>query len=283
MKKVYKFLKLQFSHIGNFIDWLVLFVTRENFKCYIEHDENKRDRELRIIVNGPSLRSQNFEILEDNVDYCMVNDACQTQTFIKIKPSSYVIADPGYITRLDLEENIKTWNVLNNVSWEMTLFIPYSMNKKVKNLLHNETVKISCYHSAYFYGWQKFSFFLYKKNLAMPSAVNVLIPSIYVGIQRGYSKIRLYGSDHSWLEQLRVNAANQVCVRQLHYYDNEELLKLEPWHDETGKLFSMNRILARFSEIFRQYEILDMYAKFMDVQIVNMCPNSYIDAFTKNE
>lgn len=283
MKKIYKFIKLQLSHIGSFIDWLVLFVTRENFKCYIEQDQNKRKRELRIIVNGPSLRAHNFDIKEDNVDFCMVNDACQTNTFIKIKPSSYIIADPAYITRLDLEENIKTWNILNNVTWEMTLFVPYYMNKKVQNLLHNEAVKISYYHSASYFGWRKFSFFLYNKNLAMPSAVNVLIPSIYVGIQQGYSKIRLYGSDHSWLEQLRVNSANQVCVRQLHYYDNEELLKLEPWYDEIGKLFSMNRILARFSEIFRQYEILDMYAKYQNVQIVNMCPNSYIDAFTKNE
>lgn len=282
MKKIYKYLQRQLKYIGNLINWFVLYITQENLRAYIKKD--KFNKELRIIGNGPSMDFEKTLTEDKNVEYCMVNQACLTPEFGKFKPSIYIIADPGYINPEDPEAQL-IWQRFNKgLDWDLTIYVPYYMHKKIQNIINPDSrITLSYYHSANFQGWRRFSYLLYNRNLAIPGAGNVMSPSIYIGILKGYRTIRLYGTDHSWTDQLRVNKLNQVCVRQLHYYDNEESIKLEPWKDETGKPFSMKRILNRFSEIFGQYEILEEYAKANGVKIINMCQESFIDAFTKNE
>lgn len=278
MKKLYKYLQLQFSYIGNFINWLILFITRENLKCYIKKE--KINKELRIIGNGPSLNIKNVISDNPNIEYCMVNHACKTSEFKQLKPSMYIIADPAFIRNIHLDIIRETWEQLFQVDWDMTLFVPFYFYNKTKDLIKGSNLKVRCYHSVSFKGWQKLMFAMYNRNMAMPMAGNVLIAAIYVGILNGFSKIRLYGTDHSWTEQLRVNLRNQVCIRQVHYYDNDSA-KLIPWNDETGKPFTMQAILYRFSEIFEQYSILEQYARYRNISIINMCPESFIDAFEK--
>lgn len=278
MKRIYKYLQLQLSYLGNLINWFILLITRENLKCYIRKDKN--NKELRIIGNGPSLNIDEVISEDLNVEYCMVNHACDTAEFRKIRPKTYVIADSGFVNNRHLEKVQLSWTNLRAVDWDMTIFVPFYLYKKTKELLQGSKLKVSCYHSASLKGWKKLAFKMYDKNLAMPMPGNVMIACVYVGILQGFHTIRLYGSDHSWTEQLRVNDKNQVCIKDVHYYDNS--LALKPWNDETGKPFSMKIILFKFSEIFEQYEILEQYAKSRNVSIINMCPNSYIDAFKKH-
>lgn len=281
MKRVYKFLQRQFSNIGNLINWFILFITRDNFKSAINNDKN--NKELRIIVNGPSFALEKAISEDKNVEYCMVNQACLTPEFEVLKPSVYIMADPGYVDSNDAE-SMRAWEKLSKgVGWDMTVYLPYYMYKMVRaNFRPSGGVKISFYHSANFQGWDSVAFRLYKKNWAIPGAGNVLVPSIYVGILKGYSLIRLYGSDHSWTEQLSVNDKNQVCVKQLHYYDNEETVSLTPWNDEVGSPFSMSRIMKRFADVFAQYEVIERFAKWSGVRILNMSNKSFIDAFEKS-
>lgn len=278
MKRIYKYLQLQLSYLGNLINWFILLITRENLKCYIRKD--KDNKELRIIGNGPSLNIDEVISEDLNVEYCMVNHACKTPEFKKIRPSVFIVADPGFIRNQYLDAVHESWERLREVDWDMTLFVPFYLYKEVKDILKESKLNVCTYHSSPFKGWRKLAFTMYRKNLSMPGAGNVMAVSIYIGIQKGYSTIRLYGSDHSWTEQLRVNDINQVCIRDIHYYDNKDV-KLIPWCDETGKPFTMKIILRKFSEVFEQYEILDQYAKSRNTEIINMSPNSYIDAFAK--
>lgn len=278
MKRIYKYLQKQFLYLGSFINWFLLLITRENFKCYISND--KKNKELRILCNGPSLDIENAFIIDNNIEYCMVNHACQTTEFTKVRPTIYIIADPSFLRNITNEAVRKSWNILKNVDWDMTLFVPFYLYEETKKLVKDSKLKICCYHSAPLNSWKKFTFTMYNKNLGMPFVGNVMIATIYVGIQKGFSKIRLYGSDHSWTEQLRVNENNQVCIRDVHYYDKNSP-KLIPWVDETGNPYSMKIILKKFSEIFEQYEILERYAESKGVSILNMCTQSYIDAFKK--
>lgn len=278
MKKLYKFIKSQTLYFGNLVNWLIMLIMRENLRCYIKDD--MKNKELRIVCNGPSLNIDEAFTKDINTEYCMVNHACQTPEFKRIKPSIYIIADPAFFYKNCSENISKSWSCINEVDWNMTIFVPFYVYKEAKEIAINSNLKICCYHSAPLNSWRKFTFAMYNRNLAMPFAGNVMIASIYVGILKGFSKIRLYGSDHSWTEQLRVNENNEVCIKQIHYYDTNEV-KLVPWNDETGKPFSMRIILKRFSDIFEQYEILEQYAKSKGVSILNMCPESYIDAFKK--
>ena len=280
MKKIYKYIQLQLTYLGNFINWLILFITQENFRCDIKTD--KINKELRILGNGPSLNFEKVIRIDSNVEYCMVNQACLTPEFNKLKPSIYIIADPGYINPKDPDALLMWERFSKGLDWDMTIYVPYFMYKQVKSIINpNSRITLSFYHSASFQGWKNLSFLLYNKNVAIPGAGNVMAPSIYIGILKGYKTIRLYGTDHSWTEQLRVNKFNQVCVKQLHYYDDEDSIELVPWNDEIGKPFSMKRILNKFSEIFKQYEIIEQYAKSRNVKVINMCQESFIDAFEK--
>lgn len=253
---------------------------RENARCYIKNDNDDASKELVIIGNGPSFKFQEIKDKSDAIDYCMVNHACQTAEFKLVKPKMYILADPAFIKNSCTSKVKCTWEILATVDWEMTVYVPFYMFVQAKEFLKQSNVKLSCFHSVSFIGWPCLMFAMYNKNLAMPQPYNVMIPSIYVGIMKGYKKIRLLGVDHSWTEQLRVNAKNQVCIRQIHYYDSK--VELIPWNDETGTPFTMRFIMKRFSDIFEQYEVLEKYAKSRGVSIINTCLDSYIDAFTKN-
>lgn len=278
MKKAYKFLQSQFGYIGNLINWFLLLVTRENLKCYVKKDREKK--ELRIIGNGPSLIIDKVIDKDPNIEYCMVNHACKTKEFQTIKPNIYIVADPGFILNTYLDVVRESWKELKKVNWNMEIYVPFYLLDKALENLKGSKLKVYGYHSAPLKIWNKVSFAFYDLNIAIPGAGNVMVPSIYIGILKGFSTIRLYGSDHSWTEQLRVNEKNQVCIKDVHYYDNG-LVKLKPWNDETGKPFSMKIILKKFSEVFEQYEILEQYARSRNVSIINMCPESFIDSFEK--
>ena len=116
----------------------------------------------------------------------------------------------------------------------------------------------------------------------MPRPQNVLVPSIFNGINMGYNEIIIYGADHSWTENIRINNANQVCLTDSHFYDQEEV-SLKPWRKATEgrEIYKMYEILWDLSNTFKSYHTLREYADTQGCHIVNKTGGSYIDAFDR--
>lgn len=232
---------------------------------------------LTILANGPSLKEDLGKIDFSKGDFLVLNDFYKFPEFVKIRPLYYVLADPYYF---ETEENIK--NVIQNVNWSIKLFIPsYALRKKVfLKTLNNSFVEIIPYNTATYMGFERLKNKVYRAGLAMPKPQNVLVPSIFIGINMGYSVIKLYGVDHSWTESIRVNENNEVCLTDSHFYDTEEV-QLHPWHKATGEQYKMHEVLRDLAQMFDSYHQLSEYAKYRGCRILNCSRNSFIDAFER--
>lgn len=234
---------------------------------------------LTILANGPSLKKDIEKINLLNGDFCVVNDFYKSPYYSIIKPKYHVLADPLYFTQnSDIEPFIQS------VNWELKMFVPYFAWKKMDLLrgMPNEFITVIPFHNKISDSFQMLDFFLYRKGVSIPGTPNVLVPSIFNGINMGYNEIHLYGADHSWTENIRVNNENQVCLKDSHFYDKEKV-SLKPWRKsmEGRDVYKMYEILRDLANTFEAYHILREYADTQGCHIVNKTGGSYIDAFDR--
>lgn len=268
------------------IETILKIVKHSKLICNFEKANNTNI--LKILANGPSLKHYNPESESFlNEDYLVVNDFASTDLYIKIKPQLYVLADGTYGEKYEnLKENlrdrhIKTFSALLKTDWEIELYVPFSILKSItERLSSNPYIKIRGINMLEIKGLAKFKFLCYKYSLGMPLAQNVLIPSIFIGLQKRYKYLYIYGADHSWIENIRVDVLNRVCLYDKHFYD-KGTPEMTPWYKPNGEIFKMHEILDILSKTFYSYSELNDYSTKLNIQIFNMTGNSFIDAFKK--
>lgn len=284
MRVIVRFIRLLAYHWICFIGtskWYLSKFRNENFKDIIVN--SKRNNKLVILANGPSLNklldSSSLDI--NNADVRVVNDFCRSPIFFKIKPSSYVLADPFFFSDELTERHELIFDALRHVDWNMELYLPIIVCQKMKERIDNNNISFCPYHSIPYSGWKKVRNYLFRKGLTMPRPQNVVIPSIFIGINQGYKQIELYGVDHSWTKELRVNRNNQVCLINNHFYDTNEP-DLKPWYKgQNQPVYKMHEILRDLAWMFDGYHQLREYADSVGCEIVNHTPDSFIDAFER--
>ena len=257
------------------LEWAIKIFYGTDLRNHIEFVENARI--LSILANGPSLKEELDTIDLKNGDFMVVNDFCKSSLFQQIKPKYYVLADPWYF------DNPEIFVLLQEkVLWKMQLFIPFWAWRKLflKKQFLNEHVQIIPFITFNYNGFELLKYWIYNHGLSMPAAKNVLVPSIFCGINMGYEQIRLYGVDHSWTESIRVNSKNEVCQIDTHFYDSEKQC-LKPWKKSSGEQYQMHEVLIDLGETFRSYHQILKYASYKNCKIINYTKKSYIDAFIR--
>lgn len=239
-------------------------------------------RELVIMGNGPSLRqtiAQNRDFLLTH-DRLALNFAANAPEFFDLSPSAYTLADPHFFNGIDSDPNVrKLWDNLKSVDWKMTLFVPASQKEMVKRMSLSPHVTISYYNLTPVEGFKNLRHWLYNLGLGMPRPRNVLIPSIMLAIREGYGKIYIAGADHSWTQTLWVDDQNRVVSVQPHFYEDNEVEKKRvatEYHQ-----YPLHQILQSLYIAFRSYFDIADYAKTRKVEIYNITPESFIDAFPR--
>ena len=239
----------------------------------------KSSNVLYVFANGPSLNDDIKKIDFSKGVFSVVNNFYVSPYFKIIKPQYYIVADPLFFL-----QNEDVMNVIKDVEWEMTLMVPYSMWKRVEILrnIPNNNVKVIPYHTINYKGFECFRNLLYRKGLSMPKVQNVLVASIFIGINMGYKDIRLFGVDHSWTQTLGVNSMNQVCAVDHHFYDTGEV-RYSPYlkNPNTGEMYYLHELLRYFAQMFESYHLLRKYADYRGCRIINCTKDSFIDAFER--
>ena len=246
------------------------------------------NKTVKILANGPSLKTD-FGSLIPTDEILVLNNFFLHEKFYIYKPQYYVIVDPMYFEekfwRGLPDENI--YKVIVNINWDITFFIPYKYYDYFRSKVNNPHVSIkTLYRYPFLHSFfpSKIECILYKLGISCPTTQNVLIPSIYAMINMGFSKIYLYGTDHSWTSQLLVNHLNQVCISDSHFYDENEC-SLQPWLKANGAPYRMHEILYDLSNAFKTYHELENYASYISpiggISIINKTKKSFIDAFVK--
>lgn len=253
-----------------------------------------KNQEVIILGNGPSLGS----LINDNafleriklMDVVGVNAFCDYSCFEQIQPKYYVMAAPDYweTNVKDVYIQIRTsiyTNLAKKVNWEMFLIIPWDARKQdfwQKIIGQNKNIKIIYFNIIPIEGSKGFKFFCFNKKFGTPRLHNVIGPSIMNMIWLNYKRIYLVGVEHSWLPQISVDENNIALVGQPHFYDKDA--KPEKMNGVGGVGYrKLHEIIHKFYLTFKGYFEVQEYAANKNVEIINLTPDSFIDAFPRQK
>lgn len=242
--------------------------------------------ELVILGNGPSLnttlnRSRRFVM---KCDRLAVNFAASAPVFRELKPNHYVLADPHFFRNADNANVAKLWLTLSQVDWDMNLFVPCNVaiaGDVAGVIAENKHITLVRYNLTPVEGAQWLENWAFARGLGMPRPRNVLIPSLMIALRCGYEKIYVAGADHSWTKTLSVDDNNNVVSIQPHFYreDEKEVKRVNTEYMH----YPLHQILYSFYVAFRSYHTIERFARHINRQIINITPDSFIDAFRRQK
>ena len=248
--------------------------------------QDRGGRTATLLGNGPSLRhilNDKPELLE-GTDIMVVNYFGNAPEFFKLKPRYYIVLDPiyynpNYRLKEELTEGSKAaeinrqlWENLQNVDWEMTMFIPRMARNVVKEGVQNPHVKFVVFQACRVLGFEWFQNWMYRHNKGCPCSRNIALPAMINLINLGYKTIYLYGIDFSWIKNLDVDVNNGLTyMNDRHFYSQEEIRHF-------GKGY-YKRMLGILHEDLHGTDQIAKYALSRGVKMVNRTIGSYVDSF----
>lgn len=280
LKKIYSSITSLFE---SFISILcVLFFSRYRRKGLTYYMKRNNNKELiSVLGNGPSLANS----IEKNIaqikssELMVVNTFYESSLLLSLKPKYYIAIDPAFFREgVAYADNrtIKGFvSFLNQVDWEIFVLVPFEFfNSFTFKQIHNDSVTFIYINRTPIHGFTSLCHLLYRRNCGMPTPMNVLNAAVFCSINLGFKNINLYGADHSWLKDVRVNSLNETCMRDGHFYDDENHLRVVKGYDIT-------KLLQHFATMFKSHKLLQQYAISRKVCILNCTPGSFIDAYPR--
>jgi hypothetical protein len=241
-----------------------------------------------VLGNGPSLKESLIkypDFFKKHKLVC-VNSFSITPEYTTLKPSYYVMLDPG-LWLGGHETGKKTFEAIqNSTTWNITLFIPATASgvpvfSEISPI--NKNINVVFFNYTVYTGFRGIGNWFYKNNLAMPQSQNVLVASLFLSVNMGFKNVYLFGADHTWHQTLHVNDDNILCFRDVHFYENEEKVSYRPFYKgaHLKETFSVAEIFATWAKVFSGYFALNNYAETKNCTIYNASEISFIDAFKR--
>lgn len=261
--------------------------------CILKIPLINNNDEIIIIGNGPSFKnqfSQSRKFFFNGKKVFCVNNMVNGDFYELLKPKYYLICDQGYFVNDKSKTlNMMTEKFLNMIEiktkWKMYLFIPHiyrSNNSFLQRISKNQNIEIVFFNSTNFNGFEFVRNKLWINNLSAPDLINVLIGAIFLSLNMGYKKIYLCGAEHSWFKNYTVGDDNLLYLVDEHCYDKEIPQSRVLYNDDQGKIPSkIYNEMYCFYRCFKEYHELNGYAKKINAEIINITPNSFIDAFKR--
>ncbi|MFA4995832.1 MAG: hypothetical protein WC536_01665 [Patescibacteria group bacterium] len=254
---------------------------------------NKKNTKKQCVIlgNGPSLNhvlTKGKKILRNKYLLC-VNDFAGSPDFKVLKPRYYVLADPVFWSKDNSEKHKKRLeqclDSMKTADWKMTLILPVAARKwnYFLNLPElNPRISIFYINTTEVYGSEKLRHFFYNLDLAMPSAQNVLVMSVFVTLKLGFRKIYLAGADHSWHENIEISKDNTLYMKYSRFYEKDKI-EHQLFYEDPGetKPYQMYNLFRDLSRMFKSYIELEKYSKELNTKVYNISPKSFIDAFER--
>ena len=279
LKRFYAFTKKLIDSIVSLI-CVILFSRHENNGLSELNREIADKSSCTILGNGPSLKEsiklKKGSFNRDNT--IVVNNFCNDPYFFDLKPRMYIVIDPAYYRNYEQSRDAPGFfEKMTKVDWEMYLIVPFEFKENgVYREINNPSIKYIYINLTPVSGFKWLSRFLYKHNLGMPQSQNVLNAAIFCGINMGFKEIRVYGADHSWSKDVAVYKNNKVCYVEDHFYDKEKT-----YHEMEG--FTISSFFLALSKAFDSHMKLRGYADSCGCMIINCTPESFIDAYEREE
>lgn len=284
--------------IRDTFDTMLFFATmavKEDFRNYVAHagvEQMSSERRLAILGNGPSLKQQLPQLIEQqawqNMDMMAVNFFALSEEYKVVCPKFYILSDPQFFRKAGRNERIEQlYNALaEQTTWPMTLYVQYYNPEKfdyAAAVKHNPKIRIVPFHSIVYHGLRSLEFWCYRRGLGSGNFGTVVQNGEFIGILLGYKTIELYGVDHTLLDGLMVDNENRLCRIKSHYYDSTPTVAEPIYYNATNppRPYTMHEYLAETAELFRGHEVMRDYAAEQGVRIINRTAGSMIDAYER--
>jgi hypothetical protein len=250
-----------------------------------------QQRICSLLGNGPSLK----QTLEEDLDFLKktelvaVNNFATSGYYTTLQPANYVIHDPAYylydgvsFKRADIEATLKI--IAEQTTWPINIYVQQRAKTStfLKNLpIQNPNIRLIHYNYSIFEGFNFVKHWFFNKGWAMPQAQNVLVVALFLAINRRFDEIFMFGADHSWHEQFRLNEDNILEVKDLHFYSKSDTKHVVIIDVNDNSTVTMSQQFVSLSKAFRGYEVLRDFAKSKNIKIFNASKKTYIDAFAR--
>jgi hypothetical protein len=271
-----------FQNIAQTILSVIAVLVKSDFGIFNTKSQSQSEPCL-ILANGPSLKFTLFKIekLGFKGQVMCVNQFSSSDYFEKIKPPFYVLLDPAFTDIEHEAANRAIDNLIKKTEWPLQLLMPASFKKNnsfQERITKNKNLKAIYFNYTIAKGFDFITFWLYRKNLAMPQSQNVLMAAIFSSILIGFKKVYISGADHSWHEGYNLSESGELSYIDTHFYGEKQF--------ELGYFVKKNEsFLAQqfisLHKVFKGYEIINKFAKVLGAKIFNVSEKSYIDVFEK--
>lgn len=220
-----------------------------------------------VIVNGPSLKAQNLELLENELTF-VVSGFYKHEVIKKWQPTYYSILDKAFF---DGSESSKSFfKEINRYISKSIFFIPlfrgYNRNQELGLLPDKSRVFYIATAGTP------------NQNIDMTSVVqsfqSVSAFSLSQAIYMGCSPIYLLGFDHDYL-------ANRGFEK--HFYEGNTIPGLERKNKPLSEMFPYDGEMMSCYKLWQNYKSLKLIAEKKNIEILNATNGGYLDVFPRVE
>lgn len=273
---VYKSLRFLYHYLKRWIKY---------GRCEYPYKPSSDNNSVRILATGPSLTKEIEDLRIKGLLYhdplFVMNFFATTDLFVELKPTRYCLADPVYFKKETINDekfNNLFRRIEESVSWDMRLYVPNVSIKIARRIFKNPRITLIPISTLHFEGFESKRNLFYKRGIATPSFVNVLIMIEYICLNEGFKKIYLYGADHTFLNNLIVDDDNVLRVEDTHFYGSEKVYAAV---HKDGTPWSVSEFVYDKYLTFVEHEVMRKYADYLGVEIINCTKCSWIDAYVR--
>lgn len=244
----------------------------------------KNSESVIVLGNGPSLKNDLEKIAQkaETHDFVCVNNFCSSPYYKIFKPSMYVFLDGYFFSEeahpMWIEQREKTFKVIDQeTTWDMQIFLPFGADENIlKKFIKNkkvDIVKMNVFSS------NKIS--LYDTGYFGPVQCNVLIYAVYLAILAQYKLIEIYGADLSFHKDVEVDQNDNSLIQVFRHFNKEDEVHKCMKNPQRIEPFTMTELMQTTTDTFEAHELLNTYAKKMNIVITNKSSYSLIDAYVR--
>lgn len=244
--------------------------------------------------NGPSLQ-RDVEGLAARSPASVafaVNEFAESSLFDSVKPEFYVLQDPYYWDEfLPVEHEEKRSSLFKSINertlWPIVVFAPFEMKSSAayrKYFMYsgNSNIAFRWFNRTPLESHPWLVHKLCRFGLGLPSGQNVLLATIVLAVNLGFSPIIVLGADHTLHEHIEVGEDNRVYVRQVHFYDGDSAQpKLYSRSYVDHHPLTIGELFGVWSRAFHGYHRVRNYADSCGALVFNGTRRSFIDAFPR--
>lgn len=250
-------------------------------------------KRMVVIGNGPSL-NKSLELYEQQIkesDIIMVNFAAMTDLFFKLRPSVYLLVDPGWFNPAPSQVESCTRcvdTIVSRTHWPMKIVMPRAAQHgyAIAKFKENPNIEVLYYEDGWDLPKGMTQFEAWDKNLISPPGQTVMNTAVWLSIYWGYEETYIVGADTSWLEDTHVDQDdNRVYTIDTHFYKNDDVYKNPNLWKENRRYISSkyHEEIETLVIALASYWELRKYADWKGVKVYNASEYSCIDAFERKK